>query len=170
MVCGMRGYFQNNLLLRNNGCIHAFVVVYHTKGRGLCTQSSTTISGRTLGFHTGDLVWRQCQDGLMPVGRHLGGGETMGVCVRCCEGAYVYYSIIQYKYVAAAALHLHLHLYSMPCLSRQQRPAPAPAPAPADRHLLPYTYLSLRAVAQIAAALACGAATLARKQHSVARG
>ena len=78
------------------------------------------------------------------------------------------YSIIQYKYVAAAALHLHLHLYlySMPWLSRQQRPAPAPA----YRHLLPWIYLSLRAVAQIAAALACGAATLARKQNSVARG
>jgi hypothetical protein len=72
----MRGYLQDNLLLRNNDCIHAFVVEYHTKGRGLCTQSSTTISGRTLGFHTGDLVWRQCQDGLMPVGRHLGGQKN----------------------------------------------------------------------------------------------
>jgi hypothetical protein len=128
----MRGYLQDNLLLRNNDCIHAFVVEYHTKGRGLCTQSSTTISGRTLGFHTGDLFWRQCQDGLMPVGRHLGGQKTMSVCVRCCEGCLCIVSFI-YIYGRHRAgtctctctctcircpvcrdnsdLHLHLHLH-----------------------------------------------------------
>ena len=84
------------------------------------------------------------------------------------------YSIIQYMYWPTTApsllLLLHLHLYPLFLWSQQQRPAPAPAPAPADRHLLPFVYLSLCAIARIAAALAYGPVTWVRSSVLWPRG